>query len=136
MPGHLDIRMTKHLRKLVEAAVHHVPGCKGAAQVVEPKVLNPCTDEQVRDDHDSISPSSRRIFRREESYRRDRCRGELTEVNSIYRVRYLCKAFAVTNIKQFFFSEFVRHSLASQQLINALSRLLQTTRSFRYISGL
>jgi hypothetical protein len=34
--GHLDIRVTKNLRKLVEiAAVHHVPGRKRVTEAVE-----------------------------------------------------------------------------------------------------
>jgi tetratricopeptide (TPR) repeat protein len=46
--GHLDVRVTENLRKLVEiAAVHHVPGREGVAQVVKPEVLNLCPDEQI-----------------------------------------------------------------------------------------
>ncbi len=46
--GHLDIGMTSRLRKLAKiAAVHHVPGRKGVRQIVEPKVLNRSSFEQV-----------------------------------------------------------------------------------------
>jgi hypothetical protein len=46
--GHLDIRVLHELRQLVEvAAVHHLPGCKGMTQIVEPEVMYVHSLEQV-----------------------------------------------------------------------------------------
>jgi hypothetical protein len=37
--GHLDVRVTKYLGQLVQiTAVHHVPGCKGVPQIMEPEI--------------------------------------------------------------------------------------------------
>lgn len=39
--GHLDVRVTEHLRQIVQVpAVHHVPGGEGVTQVMEPEVPN------------------------------------------------------------------------------------------------
>jgi hypothetical protein len=40
--------MTEKFRQFVQiAAVHHVPGCKGVTQIVEPEVMDICSLEQV-----------------------------------------------------------------------------------------
>ena len=45
---HLDVRVTKQFRELVEiAARHHVPGRKGVAQIVEPEVSNAGSCENI-----------------------------------------------------------------------------------------
>ena len=44
---HLDVGVTEQLREFVQiTARHHVPGNKGMAQIVEPKVSNLCSLEQ------------------------------------------------------------------------------------------
>jgi hypothetical protein len=46
--GHLDVRVTKDFGQLVQiAAVHHVPGREGVAQIMKPEVLDFRSFEQI-----------------------------------------------------------------------------------------
>jgi len=48
MLGHLGIGVTEKLRQFVQiAAVHHVSGCEGVTQIVEPEVMDIGSFEQV-----------------------------------------------------------------------------------------
>ena len=63
--SHLDIGATENLRELVEIAkIHHVPGCEGITQIVEPEVLNRCSSEQVFEAPlQSLASALRALFR-------------------------------------------------------------------------